>query len=77
MFIRLSESEYKQLVGNLEEVISVHVRLASALEEQVDKSPREQRIGGAFMGMIPLMQSSHKTYCSNHPKAVCMLEKYK
>ncbi|KAK8720944.1 hypothetical protein OTU49_013011, partial [Cherax quadricarinatus] len=73
----LSEAEYKQLVGNLEEVTLTHSHLVSSLEEQSERPSRDQRIGGAFLTMAPQLQNAHKVYCSNHPRAVCMLEKYK
>ncbi|XP_045618829.2 rho guanine nucleotide exchange factor 7 isoform X1 [Procambarus clarkii] len=73
----LSEAEYKQLVGNLEEVTLTHSHLVSSLEEQSERPSRDQRIGGAFLTMAPQLQNAHKIYCTNHPRAVCMLEKYK
>lgn len=73
----LTDSEYKQLVSNLEEIITCHSHLVTALEEQNERPPRDQRIGGAFLKMAPQLQATHKTYCSNHPRAVCILEKYK
>lgn len=74
---RLIEAEYKQLVGNLEEVVVAHSNLLTALEEQSERPSREQRIGGAFLTLAPHLQSVHQIYCGNHPRAVCMLEKYK
>ena len=76
-FSRLIEAEYKQMVGNLEEVAVAHSNLVTALEEQSERPSREQRIGGAFLTLAPHIQNVHQTYCSNHPMAVCMLEKYK
>ncbi|CAL4103827.1 unnamed protein product, partial [Meganyctiphanes norvegica] len=73
----LTDSEYKQLVSNLEEVITTHGHLVTALEEQNERPPRDQRIGGAFLKMAPQLQATHKQYCGNHPRAVCILEKYK
>ncbi|KAG0722696.1 Rho guanine nucleotide exchange factor 7 [Chionoecetes opilio] len=73
----LAEAEYKQLVGNLEEVAVAHSNLVTALEEQSDRPSREQRIGGTFLTLAPHLQSVHQIYCSNHPLAVCILEKYK
>lgn len=74
---RLIEAEYKQMVGNLEEVVVAHSNLLTALEEQSERPSREQRIGGAFLTLAPHLQSVHQCYCSNHPRAVCILEKYK
>ncbi|KAK4324924.1 hypothetical protein Pmani_004461 [Petrolisthes manimaculis] len=73
----LTEGDYKQLVGNIEDVIAAHNKLLSAEVEQEQRSPREQRIGGAFLTLAPHLQGAHHIYCSNHPRAVCILEKYK
>lgn len=73
----LTDAEYKQLVGNLEEVAVAHSNLVTALEEQSERPSREQRIGGAFLTLAPHLQSVHQNYCTNHPRAVCMLEKFK
>lgn len=73
----LTEAEYKQMVGNLEEVAVAHSNLVTALEEQSERPSREQRIGGAFLTLAPHIQNVHQTYCSNHPRAVCILEKHK
>ncbi|KAK7067758.1 Rho guanine nucleotide exchange factor 6, partial [Halocaridina rubra] len=73
----LLDAEYIQLVGNMEDVCYVHAQLVKSLEEQVDQPSREQRIGRVFLTMAPQLQGTHKAYCSNHPRAVCMLEKYK
>ena len=44
--------EYKQLIGNIEEMISIHKTLASNLEEESPskKTPREQRLGKVLLG---------------------------
>ncbi|XP_042229571.1 rho guanine nucleotide exchange factor 7-like isoform X2 [Homarus americanus] len=73
----LSDAEYKQLVSNLDDVTLTHSHLVSAMEEQSERPSRDQRIGGAFLTMAPQLQNVHKIYCTNHPRAVCMLEKYK
>ncbi|KAL7642349.1 UNVERIFIED_CONTAM: hypothetical protein RMT77_006910 [Armadillidium vulgare] len=73
----ISDSEFKQLTGNLEEIISVHNRLLSLLEEQFELSAKEQRIGGTFLKIAPSLQNAHKIYIANHPKAVCIIEKFK
>lgn len=73
----LTDGDYKQLVGNIEDIIAAHNKLSSALVEQEQRTPREQRIGGAFLTLAPHLQGAHHIYCSNHPRAVCILEKYK
>ncbi|XP_066967640.1 rho guanine nucleotide exchange factor 7 [Macrobrachium rosenbergii] len=73
----LLEAEYCQLIGNLEDVCYCHTLLVKSLEEQAERPSREQRIGGVFLSLAPKLQGVHKAYCSNHPRAVCILEKYK
>lgn len=65
------------MIGNLEEVILVHSTLLSLLEEQLEIPAKEQRIGGTFLKIAPTLQAAHKIYIGNHPKAVCVIEKYK
>jgi hypothetical protein len=45
----LQESEYNQLVGNLEELIEAHQRLNSSLEDVRRGQPRQQRVGQIFL----------------------------
>ena len=45
----VSETEYKQLVGNIEELIESHQRLNSGLEDVRRCGPRHQRLGSVFL----------------------------
>ena len=57
--------EYKQLIGNIEEMISIHKTLASNLEEESPskKSPREQRLGKVLLGKSQLFTTKlHQDY---------------
>ena len=79
MFSRLSENEYQQLVGNTEHLIEVHRCMHSALLEAsgANGSPRDQRIGRVLLNHGSNIKAAHMTYWANHPKAVCVLEKYR
>ena len=86
---RLSESEYRQLSGNLDEIIEVHNRLQVSLEEGEKaatssttavrpQTPHNQlRVGRILLSHGALIKSAHTTYWGNHPKAVCIFEKYR
>ena len=73
---RLSESEFRQLVGNLDEVIEVHNTLHVALKEEVATNAL-QRVGKVLLNNGALVKAAHLTYWANHPKAVCVFEKYR
>ena len=90
MCFSLSESEYRQLAGNLDEIIEVHNRLQIELEEGENAissssapstrphTPHNQsRIGRILLSQGALIKSAHTTYWANHPKAVCIFEKYR
>ena len=40
-------------------------------------SPRDQRIGRVLLNHGSNIKAAHMTYWANHPKAVCVLEKYR
>ena len=76
-YFRLTPSDFILLVGNYEEIVLAHSRLLISLEDQLKKSPRAQQIGGAFLQHAPSLKKVHSTYTANHPKAVCVIERYK
>ncbi|XP_050675725.1 rho guanine nucleotide exchange factor 7 isoform X3 [Leptidea sinapis] len=73
----LTRDEFKQLTGNINEVLGVHEHFLSLLEECAIKSGADQRVGGLFLQWAAKIKSVHQTYCASHPKAVCILDKYK
>ncbi|XP_023336754.1 rho guanine nucleotide exchange factor 7 isoform X2 [Eurytemora carolleeae] len=73
----LIDSEYNQLVGNIEELIEAHQRLNSSLEDVRRCQPRQQRLGQVFLQHGSNIRSTHLSYWSNHPRAVCILEKHR
>ncbi|XP_047516296.1 rho guanine nucleotide exchange factor 7 isoform X3 [Pieris napi] len=73
----LTRDEFKQLTGNIVEVLQTHEQFLSLLEECATKTGPDQRVGGLFLQWAPKIKSVHQTYCAGHPKAVCILDKYK
>lgn len=73
----LQESEYNQLVGNIEELIEAHQRLNSSLEDIRRGQPRQQRVGQIFLQHGNNIRAAHLSYWANHPRAVCILEKHR
>jgi len=73
----LDESEYAQLVGNLEDLIEAHQRLNSSLEDVRRCQPRNQRLGQVFLQHGTTIRTAHLAYWGNHPCAVCILEKHR
>lgn len=41
------------------------------------KTGPDQRVGGLFLQWASKIKAVHQTYCAGHPKAVCILDKYK
>lgn len=79
-FRRLSENDFDQLVGNLEELIGTHRRMNRAIEEEMTSNnlpPRDQRLGRIFLAHGANIKKAHLAYWSNHPKAVAVLEKHR
>jgi len=73
----LDESEYQQLVGNIEDLIEAHQRLNSSLEDVRRCQPRQQRLGQVFLQHGSNIRTAHLAYWSNHPRAVCIIEKHR
>ncbi|CAK1603155.1 unnamed protein product [Parnassius mnemosyne] len=73
----LTKDEFKQLTGNIIEVLQTHEQFLVLLEECATKTGPDQRVGGLFLQWAPRIKAVHQTYCAGHPKAVCILDKYK
>ncbi|XP_022833940.1 uncharacterized protein LOC111361776 isoform X1 [Spodoptera litura] len=73
----LTRDEFKQLTGNINEVLQVHEQFLALLDECATKTGPDQRVGGLFLQWAPKIKSVHQSYCAGHPKAVCILDKYK
>ncbi|KAJ8917559.1 hypothetical protein NQ315_005608 [Exocentrus adspersus] len=74
---RLTQDEYKQLTGNITDVLETHQQLLSLIEAEANKPGNEQRVGKLFLTWAPKIKGVHQRYCSLHPKAVCILDKYR
>lgn len=73
----LSGDEFKQLTSNINEVVDTHRQLLSLVEQENAKPGTEQRVGKLFLNWAPKIKSVHQLYCSLHPRAVVILDKYK
>lgn len=73
----LTADEFKQLTGNLSEVLETHQQLLSLLEVEETKQGMEQRVGRLFLTWAARIKAVHQVYCSLHPRAVCILDRYK
>lgn len=73
----LSQDEYKQLTGNITDVLETHQQLLSLIEAESNKPGNEQRVGKLFLTWAPKIKNVHQMYCSLHPRAVCILDKYR
>lgn len=72
----LKKEEYKQLLGNIHEVLEMHQRLLASLEATILQGVAA-RIGNLFLTLAPRLKSIHTAYCNNHPQAVCILDRYR
>ncbi|VEN48191.1 unnamed protein product, partial [Callosobruchus maculatus] len=73
----LTPDEYKQLTGNITDVLETHQQLLNLVEDESAKPGSEQRVGKIFLSWAAKMKNVHQTYCSSHPRAVCILEKHR
>lgn len=73
----LTTDEYKQLTGNITEILETHQHLLNLIEIESNKPGCDQRVGKLFLNWAPRIKSVHQAYCSLHPKAVCILDKYR
>ncbi|TRY67074.1 hypothetical protein TCAL_03108 [Tigriopus californicus] len=73
----VTDNEFRQLVGNLEELIDVHKSMNLAIEETSRLDPRDQKLGKIFLQHGSNVKAAHRTYWQSHPRAVCILEKYR
>jgi len=74
----LTPTEFKVLVGNYQELIQCHrTYILNSIKAESVKAAKEQRIGKIFLDNAPKLESIHRLYCENHPKAVQVIEKHK
>nr|XP_031839141.1 rho guanine nucleotide exchange factor 7 isoform X2 [Nomia melanderi] len=72
----LTKEEYKQLTGNIHEILEAHQRLLINLNAAIAQGC-SSRVGNVFLTLAPKLKSIHATYCANHPRAVCILDRYR
>lgn len=72
----MSKEEYKQLIGNIHEVLDIHQRLLANLDSILAQG-HEARVGNIFLTLASKFKTIHTTYCSLHPQAVCILDRYR
>ncbi|KAJ8310762.1 hypothetical protein KUTeg_012627 [Tegillarca granosa] len=65
----LTPTEYSQLVGNLEEIVTFQNMFLTSIEECVKNPPHQRRVGGAFIKHAPRLKELYLEYCANHPRA--------
>ncbi|KAK6631943.1 hypothetical protein RUM44_006973 [Polyplax serrata] len=73
----LNRDEYHQLVGNIDAIVEAHSKLLIALEACSELPPLEQRVGKLFLTSAPQIKQIHLSYCSSHPRSICILNKHK
>ncbi|KAL7298117.1 hypothetical protein TKK_0009121 [Trichogramma kaykai] len=72
----LQKEEYRQLVGNFPDVLETHQYLLANLENALSQGP-EAKVGNIFLTLAPKIKSIHTTYCTYHPQAVCILDRFR
>ncbi|XP_015835673.1 rho guanine nucleotide exchange factor 7 isoform X4 [Tribolium castaneum] len=73
----LTNDEYKQLTGNIAEVLDTHQQLLKLMEAEQAKPGLEQRVGRLFLTWARRIKAVNQAYCAHHPKAACILDQYK
>ncbi|XP_065093246.1 rho guanine nucleotide exchange factor 7 isoform X4 [Ochlerotatus camptorhynchus] len=67
----LNTDEYTQLMCNFVEIVEMHEEFLQNLEESND------RVGKVFLTKAPTMKIIHQCYCSAHPRAIVIVDKYR
>lgn len=75
-FPSLTREEYKQLIGNIQDVLEAHQHLLTNLEASFVQGP-DARVGNLFLALAPMLKAIHVSYCSSHPRAVCILDRFR
>lgn len=77
VYCRLTWEDYEGLVSNITEIVDVHETLLKGLKEWSTSPAEQQRIGRLFLTTAVKLKQVHEKYCSSHPKAVLILDKFK
>ncbi|XP_061185558.1 rho guanine nucleotide exchange factor 7-like isoform X3 [Saccostrea echinata] len=70
----LTPTEYSQLIGNIEEIISFQNTFLLAIEECMKQPPHQRRVGGVFLKYAPRVKELYMAYSANHPQAAAILQ---
>ncbi|XP_071164638.1 rho guanine nucleotide exchange factor 7-like isoform X36 [Mytilus edulis] len=70
----LTPVEYTKLVGNLDDILAFQNNFLSSIEDCMKQLPHLRRIGGVFMKHAPRLKELYLEYCSNHPRAVAIVQ---
>lgn len=73
----ISQTEFNQLTGNLEEIFAFQQKFLSSLQEVTKNPPHQRKMGGVFIEHAPTMKELYLVYCANHPSAVSVLQSKK
>ncbi|KAL4219928.1 Rho guanine nucleotide exchange factor 6 [Mactra antiquata] len=71
----MSSSEFSDLTGNLEDIITFQKKFLVSLEECSKHPAHQRRVGGVFMQHASSLKELYTRYCANHPRAVAILQK--
>ncbi|XP_058449439.1 uncharacterized protein LOC131429378 [Malaya genurostris] len=67
----LTADEYTQMMCNFIEIVEMHEEFFQNLEDSND------RVGKVFLTKAPTMKKIHQCYCSAHPRAIVIVDKYR
>ncbi|XP_062602712.1 rho guanine nucleotide exchange factor 7-like isoform X2 [Saccostrea cucullata] len=70
----LTPTEYAQLIGNIEDIISFQNTFLLAIEECMKQPPHQRRVGGVFLKYAPRVKELYMAYSANHPQAAAILQ---
>ncbi|XP_055333628.1 dedicator of cytokinesis protein 7-like isoform X2 [Paramacrobiotus metropolitanus] len=73
----LPENDCSILCGNIDEIIQLHESLVCQFDDILRTPSEQQTVGGVFMSAASALRNAHMKYCSNHPRAVQMLNQYR
>ncbi|XP_064615538.1 rho guanine nucleotide exchange factor 7-like isoform X3 [Liolophura sinensis] len=71
----LDPSEFNQLVGNLEDIVTFQGSFLMSLKECHGSPHHQRRVGEVFMRHAPRLKELYEEYCANHPRAVAVLQR--
>lgn len=70
----LTHGDNSTLVSSLEDIILLHTAILRDLESTFRLKTSNQKIGQMFLKLASQMQTTHRKYCSIHPKIAILLQ---